>query len=160
MKKLIAVLLLAVMLCGCGEKEPDFRNINWGMSMDEVRAAEAAEPYEETDDGLLYENIIVDDLINAQLSYCFTDGKLTEAGYFATETVSGDRASDNTYHNLAANISKVYGEPTVSDHELIRMYSKWETKTTVIILFYHEDQAVSISYRDIKVQKENDVSTQ
>jgi len=89
MKKTIAFILIGVMIItifGCSQandnntKEvynPDFRNIKWGMSKEEVKEKENSSLNEENSDGLIYEDLKFAEL-NAGIGYFFTGNRLNQ----------------------------------------------------------------------------------
>lgn len=155
MKKLcfMLVLLMLVFLAGCGGEtvDPDFRNSNWGMTMDEVKKCESEDLAMEIDRGLLYYTEIAG-LEGALLYYFDFDEKLYKAQYL----LGGEHTSENSYlsayESLVSALKEKYGDPTEektiweddlykdnpNDWEIaislgdMRMYTKWDTSTTNI----------------------------
>lgn len=124
--------MCAVSLTACGAEpdpyegvEPDFRNVNWGMTTEEVKAREGDNVPIENDSenavyGLLYENIEVLDH-PASLGYSFKNDKLHSATYNIKVTEKIDYMINNEFFNIADDISTKYGTP---DDDTILIYYK------------------------------------
>lgn len=89
----------------------DFRNIRWGMSIDDVLKREKSTLREKTNDVLLYNEEIAN--AKAALLYSFIDGKL----YSATYILDGDQFSNknnyvDSYNKLLVMLKEKYGKPT------------------------------------------------
>ena len=146
MKKAIALLSVCALLTACGASpepeqtaavtdavavngeadvtpeepavnaNPDFRNVSWGMSVEDVKKYEDAELSSENNDesrglqSLIYDDISV---INhpARLIYSFENGKLSFASYSLNVTESKDYLINNAFFDIADGISAKYGEP-------------------------------------------------
>ena len=96
-------------------ENPDFRNVSWGMSVDDVKKYEDATLSEENKDenaffNLRYSNISVMGH-PADLGYSFSNGKLSSATYQIPVTESKDYMINNTFFEIADAISLKYGNP-------------------------------------------------
>lgn len=136
MNKLIAVLLMAVMLCGCSkkvadpyaDKEPDLRNVNWGMTFEQVKARETTEPENSISNDmaemLFYKTTLNDR--ECELKYSFKTSKdsgsetrtLYRAEYTMPTTDLKDYDVMNLYADLRKQLMDKYGND-VTDYLLI-----------------------------------------
>lgn len=129
--------------------EADFRSINWGMSVDEVKERESAEFIQEGDGSLAYKVAGKDALV----IYYVHDDIIGEAGYMFIEKHSNRNKYIDDFEEIEELLSKKYGEPdrsispwyddlyrddpsrhgfaiSVGDHA---MQSVWEGSTTKIL---------------------------
>ena len=98
-------------------ENPDFRNVSWGMSADDVKKYEEAsfvsENYSEDYDEhtLIYDGISV---MNhpAKLVYYIENGKLSTAEYMLDVTENEDYKINNEFFEIADGITAKYGEPS------------------------------------------------
>lgn len=149
MKKAMALFAACVLLTACGasteqaaateqanasitadtpetpavNENPDFRNVSWGMSFDDVKKYEDATFSKENDDerafyNLEYTNISVMDH-TAELGYSFSNGKLSSATYSLKVTETEDYMINNAFFEIADGISAKYGEP---EEEVLVIY--------------------------------------
>jgi len=110
MKKLILFMLVLVVICSgvvLAEEEYDFREVNWGMSIDEVIENEG-EPADKGDSNLLYETQVAGR--DAYLLYEFQNDKLYEGTYFITRKYPNTILKFGDYLVLQKEIEKLYGE--------------------------------------------------
>ena len=135
----------------------DFRNAGWGMEKVVVKATEFGEPIEDRDDLLVYSDVVGGDM-DVLVAYNFSDGRLVSGKYlFLTKHPDkNDYIAD--YKRVKETLTLKYGSPK-SDEELwhnhlykddtekwglavslghLAYRSKWETKTTEVILALHE----------------------
>jgi len=91
---------------------PDFRQARWGMTPDDVRVTERAEPKSRTADRLQYNGRVYEE--RAGITYAFTDGKLSEAWY-TLFCRYGDEIP--TFRRLERTLTEEYGEPVT--HEVV-----------------------------------------
>lgn len=97
-------------------ENPDFRNVSWGMSADDVKKYEEAaflseDFYEEYNEHILrYDGISV---MNhpAKLIYYIENGKLSTAEYMLDVTENEDYKINNEFFEIADGISAKYGSP-------------------------------------------------
>lgn len=98
-------------------ENPDFRNVSWGMSADDVKKYEEANLISEEDenDNILY-NLIYDDISvmdhPAKLGYSIRNGKLSAATYMIDVTENEDYEINNEFFDIADGITAKYGEPS------------------------------------------------
>lgn len=127
MKKIISMILavaISASLAACGAKtdtvsdpyegvEPDFRNVNWGMSIDEVKSREESEPSKDENGILKYMNQTVIGL-NCSLEYQFYNESQSLNG--AEYRINIDNLSHKEIHDsfvkLYNQLSEKYGEPS------------------------------------------------
>jgi len=167
MKRIILLLLsllLVLLFSGCRgdsgaklpEKNPVFRNVNWGMTPEEVRAVETATLVDLSEGGveaiappsrfggLLEATVAVDDTklffklklfdeYPCILIYLFDRGKrLIEATYALKDFAGGDE----TIREIRALLIEKYGRP---DREANSGLVYWVTDRSMIILRYFPD---------------------
>ncbi|MAT38864.1 MAG: hypothetical protein CL946_04595 [Ectothiorhodospiraceae bacterium] len=98
--------------------EYDFRKTRWGMTIDEVKATEDAEPSWEFSSGnfhvLRYDVVMAD--MNATCSYDFMYGKLWSAGYSFDTEHKDKNLYIADYEKIKALLSKEYGQPDKDYH--------------------------------------------
>ena len=148
---LIAATFLIVAATLQGE-DADFRQLRWGMTIEEVKEIEGAPDYE-TPEALLYDTRVGG--VDAHMIMYFEDGGFYQAVYAFQE----DRVNYNNYlrdfEKIGRLLRQVYGEPSGSDnhHDLrgslyrddrdywglavatgqLAILSGWETDRTRII---------------------------
>ena len=97
-------------------ENPDFRNVSWGMSVEEVKKYEDANLISEEDenDNILY-NLIYDGISvmdhPAKLGYSIRNGKLSAATYMIDVTENEDYKINNEFFEIADGLSTKYGSP-------------------------------------------------
>lgn len=94
-----------------------FRKTRWGMSVEEVKASETAEFFENHSDNetLYYYDYITSSDIAYFLRYYFIEDKLISARYTCSEIKTSRNLYISEYKKLKGLISKKYGEP-IQDH--------------------------------------------
>ncbi len=149
MKKII-VLLFVFLLFPLSGHAGDFREATWGMTKAEVRATEKGKPTEENPGSLIYKRQVI--TLDCIAAYFFTEGKLSNGGYFFTGSHTNTNAYIDDYNHLKNLLTKKYGKPKSDRHiwknklfkddpedwgtavsvgHLIYM-TNWETKNTEI----------------------------
>lgn len=139
-------------------EQADFRNIKWGMSMAEVKAAEG-ETDLVTTDALIYDGLNVAG-IDVMLIYYFNENdQLYSAIYSFEETHVNKNDYIYDYEKVVKALTEKYGEPINSDtiwkDDLYKdeptewgmavsaghmmMFAKWETENTNIAIFLSGD---------------------
>ncbi len=140
MKKAMALFAACVLLTACGasteqaaateqanasitadtpetptvNENPDFRNVSWGMSFDDVKKYEDAtlirEDNSENATSLIYGDVSV---MNhpARILYIFSNGKLSSAEYILDVTEEHDYQINNEFFDIADGITSKYGDP-------------------------------------------------
>ncbi|NLY55716.1 MAG: hypothetical protein GX058_04300 [Firmicutes bacterium] len=154
MKKAGLFLIIAIFMSSSIvlAREPDIRNVNWGMSREEVIKLEG-QPILSDFDALYYETSI--NSLDTVLIYFFTDDKLTQAVYYITETHTNPDFYLDDYYELKQLLQKEYGRGTETitwSNDLFRNdpgtallygyveYSAvWETNRTRIVQGLYRD---------------------
>ena len=117
MKKICLVLSLTLLLT-VGVLAEDFRNINWGMSVGEVKGIEETVALDESESGLLY-NATIDNK-NFKLVYHFKENKLYKATYVYSENVLNNVQYYLDYKIFQDMLTEKYGEPTYKKEMWLR----------------------------------------
>lgn len=160
MKKIVILLTAMLMLASCsGEtsenvipqdtteaettiltnvENPDFRNVNWGMSVESVIAAEGTPNFENHYDGefegiseLIYNDISVTDY-TATLCYHFEQDSLTEAFYSFNCDDQTDQQINAMYYTLYKKYVEKYGTPESASFEMLNPNYKDLTEPPLI----------------------------
>lgn len=91
-------------------ENPDFRNVKWGMTREEVKVREDAELIADIDEGLMYSTELT--TLDMFLCYYFdNEGRLYQAIYGPNYEHSNDNLYITDYEGLKENLSKMYGKP-------------------------------------------------
>lgn len=145
MKKLFLFSLVIVMVfafCSCGEKH-DFRNVDFGMTMEQVKKAEKnLEPrdeYELSSGGSIWYDVEIES-VSGKLDYSFSDGKLSDISFISN--TSENYMED--FETLKKYLIKNYGEPWISGENTIFWKSDSDTPQ-ISISKDDEDQEVDFS---------------
>lgn len=94
--------------------EPDFRNVRWGMSINEVKTNESIASVEESVSQLLYHVSVAN--LDAALVYTFNeDDSLCEAAYLLQESHVNDNEYVDDFNRLKKALIEKYGKPTKDD---------------------------------------------
>ncbi len=156
MKKVtIFLLTLCMFLAGCSatgnsqteQIEYDFRNVNWGMTLEEVIDSEGREPDNTLgkSDFIEYEDVMFEDLLPMKLTYDFNSSHLFAAGYSMNFYIKDDN-SDYLLEKVTQiqnKITEKYNEPVSIMSTLPEKIVKsdrifytvlWESDNTVIKL--------------------------
>lgn len=90
---------------------PDFRNIKWGMNVDEVKKREDSVLAYEDDKGLIYQDLYVAGF-DANLFYYFNvNGELYQAIYGFTHDHVNETEFIRDYEDIKEELIEKYGEP-------------------------------------------------
>lgn len=89
----------------------DFRKAKWGMSRQEVKESEEAEPILEKENTIDYSTILLD--MQAQVGYTFKDDELIRAGFFFFSKLKTKNDYIEKYHSLKEELTKVNGKPVL-----------------------------------------------
>ena len=97
-------------------ENPDFRNVSWGMSVDEVKKYEDATLTSDYFNEGYNEYILSYDGISVmnhptKLNYFFENGKLSTAEYMLDVTENEDYEINNEFFDIADGITAKYGDP-------------------------------------------------
>ena len=157
MKRILAVFSACVMLTACGAEstqtggesqsestvsaskeygDPDFRNVCWGMTREEVMEREGKE-CKDTGRSLIYENVTVLNY-NAELLYYFTEKEgngVIEARYTIPLQGKVDYSYNNQYVEIYNALCEKYGKPE-TDSYIVQYQGKEYFYPTE---FYEED---------------------
>lgn len=134
------------------EDQPDFRKVRWGMTREQVMAAETAPFNQEYPDHLVYDEKV--NGLKCCLIYVFRKNVLVEASYLVEERFVSDNRYLEEYDALKRLLVKKYGAPladevkwkddhyknnpymwgfAVGDGDLV-MSAMWETERTKLSL--------------------------
>lgn len=154
------------------------RNVNWGMSIQDVIASEEQDYtyFYEDSNSLLYNNVTAGNVTFSSLMYAFdTNDALYRATYMAKDTHTSDNLYVEDYNSLNTKLTSLYGEPNdikeiwhddlykgktdkygiaVAKGDLT-LSSRWITDTTEIGLLLIGDNyecSLAIIYTDINYQ--------
>jgi len=139
----------------------DFRMTRWGMSMEQVEAAEKRDgltPREYGDGGMIY-NVEIN-TNNFGLLYQFTDDRLASANYILHENFTNKNNYIQIFERLKAQLTENYGKPinekTVWNNSLFRnnpedigtaysvghvlSFAKWQTDSMDISAIIHGEK--------------------
>lgn len=110
MKKIVLTLLLVIMITGVvGAEDYDFRQVNWGMSMEEVKQAEDnSQLREESSTDLIY-NITLNN-IDFVLKYNFKNNKLYESFYIMNDSFDIGQIYIDKYKYFREILTEKYGD--------------------------------------------------
>jgi len=96
----------------------DFRDVSWGASRAEVRAAETATELGEEGNQLIFESLVADK--NAGIVYEFLPGdRLVRAYYVFNEEYTNENRHIDDYNQIETILERVYGTPDTDDTEWI-----------------------------------------
>jgi len=146
-------------------KEPDtenknkyqFRNTEWGMSIQEVKNIENQEPVYENKEMIVYEDSIIQ--LPVELIYIFVDNKLVRTKYIFIQKHTNENDFISDYRSLNNALTNKYGKPDGEDHfwsdDLYKdtpsdwgfavslghhsYFTEWDTKDTEILSALHGD---------------------
>lgn len=158
-----AMLLLLLVLCVsslmASAEDHDFRNVNWGMSEEEVKANETATWVMKIKEGVIaYKTKIAG--FDAALYYEFVNDQLVNACYMFDIQHTNENDYIDDYEKLKTLLTKKYGSPISNDDMIWKdtLYqnkqdeygfavsighlvylTKWETEDTLIDLHLSGD---------------------
>jgi hypothetical protein len=93
---------------------PDFRKVRWGMTMDQVKAAESAKPKTEKENVLGYE-VSLPGFSDVVLVYVFAGNRLVRANYGVIVEHTNDNDYIEDYRTLVGDLTQKYGKPQSDD---------------------------------------------
>jgi hypothetical protein len=142
-KVILAVILLVLICCGVvlASGDYDFRNVNWGMTMQEVLKVEKGKPinYDEQK-GLIKYNVTVNEK-DGTLYYHFDNntGLLYDGKYSFENFKSADRY--NSYAKYFLDIlSFKYGNPVDQSPGSAIHNLYWKTGNTTIVYEFDDEE--------------------
>jgi len=100
-------VVLSLFILADGQSEPDFRNVNWGMSKDQVLAAEESKLTINDGDTIFYTTEVAG--LKSDLVYSFLDGELVRAAYMVDEKYSNSARHYDNYLKVKELLSGKYG---------------------------------------------------
>ncbi|MBN2255550.1 MAG: hypothetical protein JW736_07570 [Deltaproteobacteria bacterium] len=112
MKRSLRLYLIIILLMVCPGVTigADFRDVEWGMSMDRVKSIETLKLKEQKDNCLVYALRLAD--LDTVLTYHFTEGMLTSAEYRIGEMRMNTTLYVSDFGKIQTLLRKKYGEPT------------------------------------------------
>jgi hypothetical protein len=111
MKQILTTLLVLASIAGMSQA--DFRNSNWGDSMQKIKQSEDSKIKVQSDNAIIYLTKLAG--FDAKLGYVFAGDKLVRANYVIDKEHSNQNEYISDYEKLKSLIIKKYGEP-VRDH--------------------------------------------
>lgn len=147
MKKALLVLVVVLLLGSLALAEantPDFRNVTWGMSQEEVMNAETVgEPKEQDADALLYGDITIDSK-ECELLYSFKSDHLVGSAYFFKNEHTNLNDYIDDFQSIKSLLNKKYGESVSDDviwkNDLFKdNYQSWGTAISMDHLVYRTE---------------------
>jgi hypothetical protein len=120
MKKIFCLFITLILICLSSVVfGADFRNVDWGMTKEEVSMTEDAKPLKAW--GKIPNNILCYDInlfnYRASLKYNFINGVLTDASYGFIIPKSKGQTKTGLYFDLKKALIEKYGQPT-QDNEV------------------------------------------
>ena len=113
MRKISVALLplaLLLLLAAASAQAGDFRNADWGMSMEEVKASEKLELQLEQPGMLEYKAMLFGERVD--VTYGFIDGALAWGRYLNEEEYTDNNHYLRFYDQLTGALTEKYGPPT------------------------------------------------
>lgn len=191
MRKLLIIFVvftvIVLMSLSVLAEEFDFRNVNWGMTKEEVKTNESATLYHTTEDLIIYEVDL--NSYDFGLGYIFYDNKLIRAKYMLNETILDSKKYISIKDEFLILLNDIYGKPdkedviwfddtykgdytdygtAVSVGDLSYFYTWNEDKATITLGLYGDNYEVSfmieyasVEYKDLeaKFQEKEDNKT-
>lgn len=111
MKKVLVLTLLLVIILslGVGAEDYDFRNVNWGMTIDEVMEQVDLNLVANVETGLMYSTSLNNDKYFLILQ--FRNNKLFEADYIINETFINNLKYIESFRAIRNLLTEKYGSP-------------------------------------------------
>lgn len=119
MKRMLSLVLSVILilgLSGCEKKEKnpfdvngDFRNVSWGMTIDEVKKLETAELTEESSNSLIYRDQ-VGKYADVEVMYSFKGDKLIKGDYFFSEDYTDASLHIEDFDQIKGDLNTIYGK--------------------------------------------------
>lgn len=160
MKKVALILFLVFIFCNPAmAEESHFRDVNWGMSVEDIKNCEKSVLKVENENDLTYISKIFDE--ECYIFYYFKDGKLTSAGYLF-ENLSELR-SETIFLDISFNLNKKYAEvqsygnilkELKNDNTVIQMARSRKQ----IIIMYNDIKYYNLKQQAMKAKREEDLS--
>lgn len=96
----------------------DFRNADWGMSLEEVKASEIQRPTLETQNTLDYTDTVAGFYV--YINYLFKNDKLVRAGMVFPEKRKDNNQFVEDYEKLKGMLTKTHGDPVIDEVKIIK----------------------------------------
>ena len=109
----LTLLALLVALTTISALAGDFRNAEWGMSKEELKASESLELVTEVTEWLLYQTTRFKEQV--EISYGFVDNKLVSVTYDTSERHNDSGRHMEYCSATTASLTEKYGTPTVDE---------------------------------------------
>lgn len=172
MKKILLFTIMLMFLFTFTINAADFRNVEYGMSIEEVKEAEGAKLIEEYDNKLIYETVLAN--LNTKLYYYFGDDGLAEGKIVITDFDGGNareiyqEIQGKLIDKYGSNIKekdKYYKEPNLKEsydldyalrNHVYKKITIWDKKQSNIILNIKGDNGkakLTIKYINKKSNK-------
>jgi hypothetical protein len=113
MKLIHALIPLTFVLSGLVFAQ-DFREVNWGATMAEVRASEAFDLLVEGKNYLMFTGAINGYKVAARYGF-LPDDRLYSAGYIFLEEYTNRNTYIEAYEEVSTTLERIYGTPKLSD---------------------------------------------
>jgi hypothetical protein len=123
----------------------DFRNIDWGMTKEEVKTTETGSPNSEGEDYITYRDNVMG--LDAIVGYHFSNDSLVEAGYAFRDKYESVDVYIKQYENIKEALDNIHGQAPIDkdldcktehtpgkDGNSVMLLSEWLTQRSVIRL--------------------------
>jgi len=114
MKRILLLLALTASLAAAQQPTYDFRSVSWGASVAQVKSAETAEKWDETDlrgrHIVGYKDVVGD--LDCTLMYFFVADQLVRAQYVFDEKHVDHGAFVDDFHKIKNILIDKYGQPS------------------------------------------------
>lgn len=158
MKKILLVLIILMVLSSL-TLAADFRNVDWGMNMEQVKELETGDLILEENNDLMYSTTLVG--YDVYLLYRFTnDDQLANTGYvFDVTYMNGNKYIDD-YDEIKSLLTEKYGKPLdTGEYWLNDLYKgdvqHYGTAISIGHLIYETDWEADKAFIRLRLYGEN-----